>query len=233
MNKTVRYNPNNVSNKDLLAIDSVKNADFSQPAQPLGRDQNTIRTNKSGVWPNVTFVLDNSAGLTAKKFLLQDATSAPANKLTAGMLAGTATIYEPGGMGQFLGVLDTDYFRPTTISPNLNTHMFDDYGKRINLAIFALMLQTSSDPTQFNQPFELISGIPGRFVRDDISQGIEFLQSPQNFSDLMLKGSLDILIPVDIMNSPLITVMAGEIYTVTASFRAINGLPVAGSVAQQ
>jgi len=220
-----------VTVKDLMAIDSVKNAENIQRDTPLGRDQNTISTNVEGLWPNVTFVLDNSAGLTTKKYLLIDPTSMPADILTAPMVAGTASIYQPGGMGQYLGVLNTDYFLPTSISPDLSPRMFGAYGLRINLAIYALMLQTSSDPTQFNQAVQKISGTPGSFSRKDISQGIEWLQSPQNFSELMLKGKLDQLLPIDIMNSLLISVMAGEVYTVTASFKAINGLPVAGQVA--
>ncbi len=220
-----------LTQKDLLAVDKVRNIDIAKPDQPLGRDQNTIVTNNFGVWPNVTFRLDNSAGLTAKKYLLVDATSVPADKLTAPMLAGTGSIYLPGGIGQFLGTLNTDYFRPDLITPNLTVHMLDMYCNRVNLAIEALMLQTSSDPNQFTEAFELVYGIPGNFNRKDISQSIEFLQSPQNFSELMLKGRVTPMIPVDVLNSPLITVMAGETYTVTASFKAINGLPVAGQVA--
>lgn len=211
--------------RDIAALGKVENESVTRPDQALGRDQNTIITNKFGSWPNVTFTLDNSAGLADLPFLLMDATS-----YVDATGAAFATNAE-GGIGQFLGTLKTDYDRPTSMSPNLSWQLFDQYGKRVNLAIDSLMLQTDNDPAQFQLPFELVYGVPGDFRRKDISENIEFLQSPQNFSDLMLKGRVNPMIPVDILNSPLITVLAGEIYRVTASFKAINGLPVAGSTA--
>lgn len=220
-----RLSRTSLTTRDIKALGQVENENIARPDQNLGRDQNTIITNKFGSWPNITFTLDNSAGLSDMPFLLMDATS----YISVDALG--AASQESGGIGQFLGKLGFDYERPSKMSPNLNFSLFDNYGKRVNLAIDSLLLQTSADPAQFQLPFELVYGVPGDFRRKDISENIEFLQSPQNYSELMLKGRVNPMIPVDLLNSPLITVLAGEIYRVTASFKAINGLPVAGSTA--
>jgi hypothetical protein len=208
--------------EDILAMEQVQNTDSVRENQPLGLDQNTIVTDQYGEWPNVTFTLDNSGGLTDKLYLLMDPTA------YINVIAADNCEYTAGGIGQFIGTLDTDYFMPDSMSPNLTWQMLNNYGARVNLAIESLKLQTSSDSAQFDAPFELVYGMPGNFKRRDISENIEFLQSPRNYSELLLKGRVTPMIPMDILNAPLVTVIAGEIYRVTASFKAIYGLPVAG-----
>lgn len=199
---------NAVTRKDLVAFEKTANAELLQPRQQLGKSAgNQINTSGLRVWPNTTFLLDNSESSAAQRFLLADPT------------------------GQLRFFLGKDNFAiPTSIGPDLDFERFNNYLLSTNMAIDTLMLRTSSNPGQFDEKFELIYGLPGNLNVKDISDSIEFLQDPGNYTQLLLKGDVNPMVPIDRLNSPLITVLPGEVYRVTASFRVVNGLPVAGMV---